>query len=481
MAWLFTWLWQGVAVALVVSLLLRAAQRLNASTRHVIWWTTLVVVLALPALGGRGAVAPASLSAPGPAATAAPLVATWVIPAVPDWVLSVLIGGWLGVVLVRVVHVARSFVHLRQLKRGCRPMPAGQERGLTGWIASRGDCPRAALGLSDEVVMPSALGLGRPVIVLPSGLAADLDAEDLDRIVLHELAHLVRRDDWTRFAQAAIESVAGLHPAVWWIGRKLDLEREAACDDFVVSRTGEALRYASSLAAAAERAMSENRRRAAAQQALAPGAARAGRALVQRVTRLVDRRRGHRPWSFVASLGTSAFVAFASLMVVTPLSTFVSLVDAAPGRSVPQMILASQVVLGDISGSMPGVLSRPVAVRREEAAARRAEGSSARPEPELVDLSVSASGVSVDALPADAPLPSSSVLSATPIAERLGGGGHMGLPDVPGRQEADRAASRGPWQDVAGAGAALGAGVKNAGLATAGFFTRAGSSIARVF
>ena len=481
MAWLLTWLWQGVAVALVVSLLLRAARKLNASTRHVIWWTTLVVVLALPAIGGRGAVAPASLSAPGPAATAAPLVASLVIPAVPGWVLSIVIGGWLGFVVVRVVHVARSFVHLRKLKRRCRPMPAEQARGLIGWLAARGDCPRAALGVSDDVVMPSALGLGRPVILLPSGLAADLDAEDLDRIVLHELAHLVRRDDWTRLAQAVIESVAGLHPAVWWISRKLDLEREAACDDFVVSRTGEALRYASSLAAAAERAMIANWRRAAAEQALAPGAARAGRALVQRVTRLVDRRRGRRPWPFVASLGASAFVAFTSLMVVAPLSAFVSLVDAVPDRSMPQMALASRVLLGGVGGSVPGVLSRPAAVRHEAAAARRAEGSSARPEPELVDLSVTASGISVEALPADAPLQSSSVLSATPIAERLGGGRHMGLPDVSDRQEVDRAASRGPWQDVAGTGAAVGSGVKRAGLATAGFFARAGSSIARAF
>jgi len=57
----------------------------------------------------------------------------------------------------------------------------------------------------------------------------------------------------------------------------------------------------------------------------------------------------------------------------------------------------------------------------------------------------------------------------------------LGLSDVPDRQAADRAASRGPWQEVAGAGAAVGSGVKNAGLATAGFFARAGSSVARAF
>jgi hypothetical protein len=125
MAWLLTWLWQGVAIALVVSLLLRTARRLNASTQHVIWWTTLVVVLALPvvtAIGG-GAVAPAPPFAGGPSATGAPLVVT----CRSRWAPVFTGDGW-----VACPRGARRapFLHLRQLSGGGHPVE--QERGLMG-------------------------------------------------------------------------------------------------------------------------------------------------------------------------------------------------------------------------------------------------------------------------------------------------------------------------------------------------------------
>ena len=92
-----------------------------------------------------------------------------------------------------------------------------------------------------------ALGLGRPVILVSRSVADALSDESLDEIVMHEQAHLDRYDDWSQLLLAVVGSLAGLHPAVRFLARRLDVDREAACDDRVVSCTGAARRYASSL------------------------------------------------------------------------------------------------------------------------------------------------------------------------------------------------------------------------------------------
>jgi len=85
-------------------------------------------------------------------------------------------------------------------------------------------------------------------------------------VLCHEMAHLRRWDDWTQLAQAIAQAVLFFNPAIYWIGRRLKIEREMACDDWVVSTTGEARPYAACLTH-----LHELTRRAAAPQ-LAPGA-----------------------------------------------------------------------------------------------------------------------------------------------------------------------------------------------------------------
>ena len=63
----------------------------------------------------------------------------------------------------------------------------------------------------------------------------ELSTLELNAILLHELAHLRRRDDWTNLIQKIVGALLFFHPAVWWIEKKLALEREMACDDLVLA------------------------------------------------------------------------------------------------------------------------------------------------------------------------------------------------------------------------------------------------------
>ena len=82
--------------------------------------------------------------------------------------------------------------------------------------------------------MPMAFGTRRPTIVIPA--IADTWAEDRRRaVVLHELAHVARYDCLTQTLAFAACAMYWFHPGVWWVARRLRVERELACDDRVIA------------------------------------------------------------------------------------------------------------------------------------------------------------------------------------------------------------------------------------------------------
>ena len=84
--------------------------------------------------------------------------------------------------------------------------------------------------------VPGAIGLWRPAVALPEGLAAQLTGPELEAVLAHELAHILRRDNFWAAAAHAIAAAFWFHPLVWWIERHLLAEREAACDELVLRR-----------------------------------------------------------------------------------------------------------------------------------------------------------------------------------------------------------------------------------------------------
>ena len=65
--------------------------------------------------------------------------------------------------------------------------------------------------------VPAAAGIGSPVILLPEGLKNQLSAEHLDQILLHEYAHLHRKDDWTNLMQCIAQCILVHHPVAHYL------------------------------------------------------------------------------------------------------------------------------------------------------------------------------------------------------------------------------------------------------------------------
>ena len=130
---------------------------------------------------------------------------------------------------------------------------------------------------SAAIEVPTAIGVLRPVVLLPASILTGLPAAQLDSLLLHELAHIRRHDCLVNLVQAFAEALLFYHPAVWWVSHRIRLERENACDDMAVAVTDDPAGHARALLEL------EDRRAPVARLSVAAGGGR----LSSRVSRLL--------------------------------------------------------------------------------------------------------------------------------------------------------------------------------------------------
>jgi parallel beta-helix repeat protein len=93
-----------------------------------------------------------------------------------------------------------------------------------------------ALLLCERVASPVVVGILRPAILLPPALASGLSAQQLEMLLLHELAHVRRWDNLVNLLQRLLEALLFFQPAVWLVSRWVREEREHCCDDSALRR-----------------------------------------------------------------------------------------------------------------------------------------------------------------------------------------------------------------------------------------------------
>ncbi len=100
---------------------------------------------------------------------------------------------------------------------------------------------------SRRVSVLVVVGWFRPVVLIPLSAIAGLPPQQLDALIMHELAHIRRLDAFTNIVILAIETILFYHPAIWWVSSRVRIEREHCCDDLAVSTCGDATIYAEAL------------------------------------------------------------------------------------------------------------------------------------------------------------------------------------------------------------------------------------------
>jgi beta-lactamase regulating signal transducer with metallopeptidase domain len=253
-------LWIGLAITAVAWALGRFLPRTNAATRHLLGWAALTLVLLVPFAAvdrePARAVHVAVMEAPSVAPAEVPEAATQLAASRAFFPLELQEGDWLAVALavwmvfgfLQLCRIALSFVYLRKLKRRSQAAPDALLDRFRYWVAACDIRRPVRLMISDRIASPMATGFRHPTVILPTALLAQFGEGELDHVLLHELAHVARRDDWTNLFARCLGAAVGLHPVAAWTLRQIARERELACDDWVVSRIGEARSYAASLA-----------------------------------------------------------------------------------------------------------------------------------------------------------------------------------------------------------------------------------------
>lgn len=236
---------EGTFVALFAAVLLRAARRHNAGARFAISFSALLAIAFLPFL---------TLSRPsGFSATSH---AAFTIS--ESWALY-LFTAWVLIATFSLIRVLRAALHLRVLRNRCQPVDLQHLDPLLQETLHRHSGNRKfTLCTSDAVRVPTALGLLKPAVVIPRWIMQELSPAELNQILVHELAHLNRWDDWTNLAQQLVRAVFFFHPAIWWIESRIALEREMACDDAVLLEIASPRAYAECLAHLAERSFARH-------------------------------------------------------------------------------------------------------------------------------------------------------------------------------------------------------------------------------
>jgi len=286
-------------------------RRRSAGARHAVWSFTLAGVLALPVLGtvvpewrvplaqplerlswmpewilGEAPLdaRPAPDLSPADAEAPSPAVPPLQLPLITKTIAGIWVAGTLAVLVVFGLGQLEMLLVLR------RSRPAGgtwrEETRRTAEAVGLRRPVRVLVG--PDAAVPMTWGLRRSVMLLPTG-AEHWSAPRRRSVLLHELAHVARHDcalEWVSWIACALY---WFHPGVWYAARRIRVEREQACDDFVVSAGTPAEVYATHLVDVAESIVVPRRR------ALAAPAMAAGGNLEARLHHLLDHTRPRVP------------------------------------------------------------------------------------------------------------------------------------------------------------------------------------------
>lgn len=246
-------LWQSTLVVAIIVVAVPLFRRQAARTRFWLWFAAsakfLLPFALLTALGTqlaaqfKPATLPATLAgfldAPAgkiAAVSLAPLSAAQppVTPTIPsgfDW--SLLIGAiWLAGTVAFTLRWIINSLGVRAMVRAATPstIPAPLPVRIT-----------------DAPIQPALAGLVHPCILLPRKALADLSPGEQEAILAHEISHWQRRDHLWSLVHRLVEFLFWFHPLVWWLGARLNEERERACDESVLQSGFAAPDYAASL------------------------------------------------------------------------------------------------------------------------------------------------------------------------------------------------------------------------------------------
>ena len=182
-------------------------------------------------------VVPQAIASSAPASPAIPLVT-------PEWPVAVAVLWLTGCLVVLAVWTIRWVSVASIVRRSASLTDSDVVARVRRAEAAMGIARPLRAVVSDAAIEPGVFGIVRPVLVWPRQLGAHLTGDQIDGVLIHELAHVRRQDNLTAALHLAVEAIFWFFPPVWWLERQLVRERELACDHAAMTAGSDPRAYA---------------------------------------------------------------------------------------------------------------------------------------------------------------------------------------------------------------------------------------------
>ena len=148
---------------------------------------------------------------------------------------SLVVMIWFIVFMTKLVRILSGLVQIQRIRyyRTNTPEPFWKNR--LGELAGRIGISREIRLLESAIMkMPMVVGFLKPTILVPIGMITNLSPAEVESILLHELAHIKRRDYFFNLLQCFVDVAFFFNPAILWISSLIRNERENCCDDIAI-------------------------------------------------------------------------------------------------------------------------------------------------------------------------------------------------------------------------------------------------------
>lgn len=156
---------------------------------------------------------------------------------------------WLVGLAVLIARLIAGFIFAKRL-RTTRLVPFEDEwyNRLNGLAIKMGVRRKIEAFFSPLAKVPMTLGTLKPIILFPVTAFTGLNSKEIEAIIAHELAHILRNDYLFNIIQSIVEILFFYHPAVWIVSAQIRAERENSCDNLAIVATGDKISYMKTLA-----------------------------------------------------------------------------------------------------------------------------------------------------------------------------------------------------------------------------------------
>ncbi|MGU7772091.1 M56 family metallopeptidase [Burkholderia sp. MR1-5-21] len=248
---LLHFVWKGALIGVATALSLRLLHDASPQSRYALLCLSLLSCVGVPLLDAYQTI---DVAAQASGSFSMPVVMDILIagqraPSDAQHLMPWLVAAWLLGVTVMSCRLAAGLLWVRRISR------TGSERAdAAGWqacvsrLAARcGISGKVTLRVATDLSSPLTVGWWRPLVLVPAALLTGMPPDLLEALLAHEVAHIKRVDYLVNLLQRVIEALLFYHPAVWWLSRRMRIEREHIADQLAAKTIDDPRRLALAL------------------------------------------------------------------------------------------------------------------------------------------------------------------------------------------------------------------------------------------